>query len=211
MSNRAKKFVIIFLAVFIVLGMVITSVFGFTDFWQASPATEANQAEEVIRHLEERARELEDLIAQNGDGHHYRELGDLYYHLGYRYFFDMENEEKAVEYWKAALEPYRKALAEDPTDTDIYINLGLAAFNIGDFNTAGENFRRALDGDPDNPLAHLNYGIYALVVEEDRSTALAHLEKARDLAGEETSLQQEIEYWLEEAGRTAEDSEDQGR
>lgn len=204
MSRRIKKSMIIFLAAFIILGMVMTSVLGFIDLWHAPPATDTEQGEEIIAYLEDRARELENLIAQNGDNHYYRELGDLYYQVGYRYFFEMNDEARAKEYWKAAIEPYEKALEEDPTDTNACINLGLAAFNTGDFDMAGEYFGRAVDNDPESALAHLNYGIYALVVEEDRDVALKHLERAFDLTEEGDPLRREIEYWLDEARRSTE-------
>lgn len=57
-----------------------------------------------------------------------------------------------------ALDAFRKALEQDPSDPDYHFNLGYALFKKGDFAAAADRFRAVLDRDPDDQMATLLLG-----------------------------------------------------
>jgi tetratricopeptide (TPR) repeat protein len=57
-----------------------------------------------------------------------------------------------------AVEMFRKALEQDPSDPDYHFNLGYALFKKGDFAAAADRFREALDRDPGDQMATLLLG-----------------------------------------------------
>ena len=58
----------------------------------------------------------------------------------------------------SAIETFRKALDQDPSDPDYHFNLGYALFKKGDFNAAADRFRAVLDRDPGDQMATLLLG-----------------------------------------------------
>src|SRR5579864_6186156 len=57
-----------------------------------------------------------------------------------------------------AIETFRKALAQDPSDPDYHFNVGYALFKKGDFAAAADSFRAVLDRDPADQMATLLLG-----------------------------------------------------
>jgi tetratricopeptide (TPR) repeat protein len=57
-----------------------------------------------------------------------------------------------------ALETFRKALEQDPSDPDYHFNVGYALFKKGDFAAAADRFRAVLDRDPGDQMATLLLG-----------------------------------------------------
>jgi tetratricopeptide (TPR) repeat protein len=57
-----------------------------------------------------------------------------------------------------AVETFRKALEQDPSDPDYHFNLGYALFKKGDFAAAADRFRAVLDRDPGDQMATLLLG-----------------------------------------------------
>lgn len=57
-----------------------------------------------------------------------------------------------------ALDLFRKALEQDPSDPDYHFNVGYALFKKGDFAGAAERFRETLDRDPADQMATLLLG-----------------------------------------------------
>ena len=57
-----------------------------------------------------------------------------------------------------AIETFRKALEQDPSDPDYHFNLGYALFKKGDFAAAADRFRAVLDRDPGDQMATLLLG-----------------------------------------------------
>lgn len=57
-----------------------------------------------------------------------------------------------------AIDAFRKALEQDPSDPDYHFNVGYALFKNGDFAAAADRFRAVLDRDPDDPMATLLLG-----------------------------------------------------
>ena len=57
-----------------------------------------------------------------------------------------------------AVETFRKALDQDPSDPDYHFNLGYALFKKGDFPAAADRFRAVLDRNPGDSMATLLLG-----------------------------------------------------
>jgi tetratricopeptide (TPR) repeat protein len=57
-----------------------------------------------------------------------------------------------------AVETFRKAMEQDPSDPDYHFNLGYALFKKGDFTAAADRFREVLDRDPGDQMATLLLG-----------------------------------------------------
>ncbi len=57
-----------------------------------------------------------------------------------------------------ALETFRKALDQDPSDPDYHFNVGYALFKKGDFAAAADRFRAVLDRDSSDQMATLLLG-----------------------------------------------------
>ena len=57
-----------------------------------------------------------------------------------------------------AVETFRKALDQDPSDPDYHFNLGYALFKKGDFTAAADRFRAVLDRNPADTMATLLLG-----------------------------------------------------
>lgn len=57
-----------------------------------------------------------------------------------------------------AVDTFRKALDQDPSDPDYHFNVGYALFKKGDFAAAADSFRAVLDRDPEDQMATLLLG-----------------------------------------------------
>jgi tetratricopeptide (TPR) repeat protein len=57
-----------------------------------------------------------------------------------------------------ALDTFRKALDQDPSDPDYHFNVGYALFKKGDFAAAADRFRAVLDREPEDQMATLLLG-----------------------------------------------------
>lgn len=57
-----------------------------------------------------------------------------------------------------AVDTFRKALEQDPSDPDYHFNLGYALFKKGDFAAAADRFRAVLDREPGDQMATLLLG-----------------------------------------------------
>lgn len=87
---------------------------------------------------------------------------------GYAHHFRADAREKLGRYRegqvdrRAAISAYGEALSEDPGDSALYLNSGLAFSSIGAFRPAREAFDAAILLDPDNGEAFLNRGLVNL-------------------------------------------------
>ncbi len=71
--------------------------------------------------------------------------------LGYIFHESKEN-------FDAAISAYQSASILNPTDVDIYISLGSAFYDKGDYANALATYRMALEVDPNNARIHCNLG-----------------------------------------------------
>lgn len=118
---------------------------------------------------------LEAVLAENpGDVGTMRSLADLHY---------------AVNDYRAAAQWHERILEVDPTNNDALMMLGLAAFNMGEIDTALDAWGRAIEANPENVEAHFNIGFAHLAAgdyaEAEGSWAtVERLAPGSDLAGE---------------------------
>ncbi|MDA8017794.1 MAG: tetratricopeptide repeat protein [Thermoanaerobaculia bacterium] len=83
---------------------------------------------------------------------------------------------------EADAEPYMNRLpAGEKVDANALLNVGIAAYNEGNIETALEKFERVLGDYPDNPNAHYYVGLCYLS-QGTNDKARAHLEKLLELA-----------------------------
>jgi tetratricopeptide (TPR) repeat protein len=75
---------------------------------------------------------------------------------------------------------YRALLKQEPTNTDVMINLGLALYYQGDLAGAMTQFNAVIKREPNNAFAHNNRGI-VLESQNRRADALASYKKAVEL------------------------------
>lgn len=66
--------------------------------------------------------------------------------------------QESKENYDAAISAYHSASLLNPNDIDIYINLGSAFYEKGDFANALSAYRAALEIDPNNARVHCNLG-----------------------------------------------------
>ena len=79
-------------------------------------------------------------------------------------------------------EPYMNRLPEgEKVDANALLNVGIAAYNDGDIDTALEKFERVLGDYPDNPNAHYYMGLCYLG-KGVNDKARMHLEKMLEIA-----------------------------
>lgn len=76
-----------------------------------------------------------------------------------------------------AVSHYRKSLAEDDGQANVWTNLGVSLRMQGDYPQAAQAYERALEINPDYPEAHSSLGTLRLV-EGDAQASLEHFEKA---------------------------------
>jgi tetratricopeptide (TPR) repeat protein len=104
---------------------------------------------------------------------------------------------------EAARAAYRRALAEDPSLVDAYVNLGRLAYADGDVREAARLDHLALERSPDDPIVHFNL---ALALEDLGSTApaVAHYQRALALDPDFADAHFNLGALCEQLGREAE-------
>ena len=81
------------------------------------------------------------------------------------------------EAWLLVIESYQSALELDPENAELYINLGLAYRQIGDYASALDNYNLALDVDPNLALAYA-YRAQAYMVLSNNNQARTDIDQA---------------------------------
>jgi tetratricopeptide (TPR) repeat protein len=102
----------------------------------------------------------------------------------------------------AAADAYRKALAEDPSLVDAYVNLGRLAHAAGDAREAARLDHLALERSPDDPIVHFNL---ALALEDlgSHAPAVAHYQRALALDPDFADAHFNLGALCEQLGREA--------
>jgi tetratricopeptide (TPR) repeat protein len=103
----------------------------------------------------------------------------------------------------AARDGYRRALAEDPSLVDAYVNLGRLAYADGDVREAARLDHLALERSPDDPIVHFNL---ALALEDlgSAASAVAHYQRALALDPDFADAHFNLGALCEQLGREAE-------
>ncbi len=155
-TKRAKT--IPFLAV-LVLGVVLAGC-----QYRKPPGTEGGTPEKAainIPALEERAQKSPD------DAKAWIALGNGLYD---------------TNQWQAAIEAYEKALALDPKNVDVRVDLGTCYRNFGNIEKAMEELRTAIAIDPSHQNARRNAGVVLAYDLKKPKEAIVEFEKYLELA-----------------------------
>ena len=109
---------------------------------QHDPATPL-LSEQQLTHI----RHLEDAVQKNpGDVPALIALGNTYY--------DIENNSEAIRYYAAAL-------AQDPDNVDVRVDMAVCYFRQQNLERATAEIERAIAINPTHPMAHFNIGVIA--------------------------------------------------
>lgn len=102
----------------------------------------------------------------------------------------------------AARAAYQRALAEDPSLVDAYVNLGRLAHAAGDAREAARLDHLALERSPDDPIVHFNL---ALALEDlgSNAAAVAHYQRALALDPDFADAHFNLGALCEQLGRDA--------
>jgi len=85
-----------------------------------------------------------------------------------------------LDQFEKSLEYHEKAINEDPTNHQAYVNRGIAYRLMGDYGKAAESYQKALTLAPDYAELHASMGALA-IFQEDYETGIRHLERAIEL------------------------------
>jgi len=108
--------------------------------------------------------QLEDLVKSDpGNYQAWKKLGDNY--------FDTELPSKSIE-------AYRKALAIDDKDPNVWTDMGVMYRKVGDFTKAIESFDEAIARDPNHAISRLNKGVVYIYDLQDLAKGVAAWEDA---------------------------------
>ncbi|MHB8843481.1 MAG: tetratricopeptide repeat protein [Nitrospirota bacterium] len=91
-----------------------------------------------------------------------------------------------------AIRLLNRSLQLDPYQPEIYVNLGLAFEKLGRVDDALAAYDRAIFTRPESPAAYYNLGVLYYRTLKDRSKALDHLLRARDL----DPLEPDVHHYL---------------
>ena len=81
-----------------------------------------------------------------------------------------------------AIEAYSKALAIDPKNVDVRVDLGTCNRNLGKTDVAIAEFRKAVTLNPSHLNAHRNLGVVLAFDKKDRAAGIKEFEKYLELA-----------------------------
>ncbi len=89
-----------------------------------------------------------------------------------------------------AVDAYQKALAIDPKNVDVRVDMGTCYRNIGKPDTAVTEYKKALEIDPRHINAHKNLGVVLADDLHDRAGAVKEFEKVLEIAPNEPDAMQ---------------------
>lgn len=98
----------------------------------------------------------------------------------------------AAEDPEKALRLLNRSLQLDPYQPEVYVNLGLVFEKLGRIDNALAAYDRAIFTHPESPAAYYNLGVLYYRTLKDRSKALDHFLKAREL----DPLEPDVHHYL---------------
>ena len=191
---RKKQILYMAIALFLVLGLVLSAVLGFVDFLTGEK--NVGQVEEPqLAELRKRAASLEEALKQNpGDGALAVELGNLFYNMAtisWQQGFDDQGD----KYGKQSREYLIRAVKNGETSPEITLTIALLALSQHDYDVAEEYFQETLALDEESPVAHLYYGIFLSDLKRE-DEAKEQWEQVLEYAPEGSSEAQAANYYL---------------
>jgi len=191
---RRKQILYMAVALFLVLGLVLSAILGFVDF--LTGGQNVGQVEDPhLVELEERAVTLKEALAQAPeDGALAAELGNLYYNMA-TISWQQGLEVQGDKYGRQSREYLIRAVENGEISPEITLNIALLALFQDDHDVAEDYFRKTLDQDEKSPGAHLYYGLFLSSIEREEE-AKEHWEKVLEYAPEDSSEAQAAKYYL---------------
>jgi cytochrome c-type biogenesis protein CcmH/NrfG len=147
----------------LILGVMIFS--GGSSQVSQAPRPQAPQQPQVDKiKLQREIAQLEGLVKNDpGNYQAWKKLGDNY--------FDVDLPSKSIE-------AYRKALAIDNKDPNVWTDMGIMYRKVGDFTKAIESFDDAIERDPNHVNSRLNKGVVYIYDLQDLPKGIAAWEGA---------------------------------
>lgn len=191
---RKKQILYMALALFLVLGLVLSAVLGFVDF--LTGGKNFGQAEDPqLVELGKKVASLEEALEQNpGDGALAVELGNLYYNMA-TISWQQGLNDQGDKYGRQSCEYFIRAFENGEISPEITLNIALLAFSQNDHDMAEEYFQKTLAQDEENPVAYLYYGIFLSELNRE-DEAKEQWEKVLEYAPEDSSEAQAAQYYL---------------
>jgi len=191
---RKKQILYMAIALFLVLGLVLSAVLGFVDFLTGEK--NFGQAEDPqLVEMEKRVASLEEALEQNpGDGALAVELGNLCYNMA-TISWQQGFEDQGDKYGRQSREYLIRAVENGEIYPEITLNIALLALSQNDYDVAEEYFQETLALDEENSVAHLYYGIFLSGLKRE-DEAKEQWEKVLEYAPEDSSEAQAAQYYL---------------
>lgn len=139
----------------LILGVLIFS--GDAPKVTQAPQQQAPQANKL--QLQREIAQLEGIVRNDPQNYQaWKKLGDNY--------FDVNLPNKSID-------SYRKALALDDSDPNVWTDMGVMYRRIGDFTMALESFDKAIERGPNHAISRLNKGVVYIYDLQDNEKGIA--------------------------------------
>lgn len=189
---RRKQVLYAAVALFLVLGLVLSAVLGFVDFLTGGPKVAEDP---YLLELEAKAASLEAALEQTPeDGALAAELGNTFYQMA-TFSWQQGLEDQGNKYGMQSRNYLTRAVENGEISPEITLNIAFLALFQDDHEVAEEYFQKTIDLDQENPGAHLYYGLFLSSRERDEE-AKKHWEKVLEYAPENSPEAQAAQYYL---------------
>lgn len=139
----------------LILGVLIFS--GDSPTVSQAPSQQAPQVDKL--RLQREIAQLEGIVKNDPQNYQaWKKLGDNY--------FD-------VDLYQKSIESYRKALALDDSDPNVWTDMGVMYRRVGDFTKALEAFDEAIEKGPNHTVSRLNKGVVYIYDLQDTDKGIA--------------------------------------
>ena len=189
-----RKFMIYTIVILAICGLVFSSLIA-----AFSPNLFANNTDtSLTAQIEDQIKQYENSLKESPDDVELLTLlGNSYYQLGVAYTNE-GNQEKSVEGFTKALEPYGKVLEKKPEDVNVRVDRAVAAFYSNNNEIADAEFKKAIELDGEHPMARYNYGIFLYYGLDKPEEAIEQWEKLKELNPEgQTDLLTQAEAMIQ--------------
>ncbi|NLX90134.1 MAG: hypothetical protein GXZ07_00825 [Firmicutes bacterium] len=179
-------------ALFLVLGLVLSAVFGFVDFLAGGQKIADDP---YLLELEAKAASLKEALEQTPkDGALAAELGNTFYQMA-TFFWQQGLEEQGNKYGMQSRNYLTRAVENGEISPEITLSIAFLALSQDDYQAAEEYFQKTIDLDQENPGAHLYYGLFLSGRKRDEE-AKKHWEKVLEYAPQDSPEAQAAQYYL---------------
>ena len=198
-KKAVRNTVYLVIALMLVGGLVLSAMFGLIDFLArgGQPPVPPGPEEERLAALEQYADSLEESLEENPeDIETMSELGHLYYQVAMLHW-NSGRADDGDHYAQKSKDLLIEVTEKGFEESWATLVVALLSMYDEDEEMAEAYFEKSLEIDEEDPEIHLYYGIYLTSVER-MELAQEHLDRVRDLAGEDSQLGQIAELYLQD-------------